>query len=79
MSHDTVFIREISELVVGDAFDRFTRAELLQHLGNLLNEREELIEAYVRSKTMLDITVDNIVNDFNNNFKSEESITKEEE
>ena len=79
LSHDTVFIREISELVVGDAFDRFTREELLQHLGNLLNEREELIEAYVRSKTMLDITVDNIVNDFNNNFKSEESITKEEE
>ena len=44
LENDTVFIREISELVVGDAFDRFTRAELLQHLGNLLNEREELIE-----------------------------------
>ena len=44
LENDTVFIREISELVVGDAFDRFTRAELLQHLDTLLNEREDLIE-----------------------------------
>ena len=44
LENDTVFIREISELVVGDAFDRFAREELLQHLDTLLNEREDLIE-----------------------------------
>ena len=43
LENDAVFIRKISESVVGDAFDRFTREELLRHLNGLLDEREQLL------------------------------------
>ena len=43
LENDEKFIRAIFEAVVGDAFDRWTREELLRHLNDLLNERDEAL------------------------------------
>ena len=44
LENDEKFIRAIFETVIGDNLANWTREELLRHLNDLLNEREEALD-----------------------------------
>tara|TARA_R110002073_G_scaffold63379_3_gene158676 strand:- start:2039 stop:2452 length:414 start_codon:yes stop_codon:yes gene_type:complete len=44
LGNDEKFIRAIFETVIGDNLANWTREELLRHLNDLLNEREEALD-----------------------------------
>ena len=43
LENDEKFIRAIFETVIGDNLANWTREELLRHLNDLLNERDEAL------------------------------------